>query len=374
MKRNFLIVVFGVVLVTGTLFLGADHSKADVNKSENETYNVSFHDAKNLGEIMREVKNSKGNLVAVSDSFTPLEGLTITDFYFIKPDKTSRRDITKGYQDARKGMVDDINKGVDDKPFNTKEINAEKVALPRIDDSSKVVNTFEIEGVLFRGSKEQVETFGKKLNAKNIHANKRPAQEKTTESFEVQALGDIVYVNPNKWAPKQGWLYTGDSSVAGERYATNYMWWNDVSGFSGQSFQTAYEHDFLLDSSNGKTYLDSADTFGTDYPKITYGASTLPEPYLDTRAFDNAFGELGYTIGSANANQITAGDQYYDYTYIRTLTGDEDTDNAKVQAQFSEYISGCSSPAFCIFSVSGTPITTVAPWDVPVPGSHFWVR
>lgn len=367
-KKFYLVATLAIMIITSVGILTPEKK---VKASDANDYTVSFEKAKSLGEIMKQIKKSDTDLVALRDSFTtPLDGVTITDFYIIQPDKNTRRAIIKDYHAAREGMIADLNREAKAVQAKTLSTDPWQPKLPSFSPND-ITDKIEVESVVLSGSKEQINKFSKSLGAKEIKLHK----DKVITDTEVKSqkwVRSTAWVHPDTWVPKQGYLVTGTSTTVGEHFATNYMWWNDVSGFSGLSFQTAYEHEFLLDMSDGETYLDPSDTFVNRYPNITYGASTLPEPYLDTR-FTDGYNELSYTIGSEEADLITAGGQYYDYNYLRTLPGVSDIDNAKVQVQFSEYVSGCFlAPAFCIFSVKGTPIVKVAPWDVPVPSTHFW--
>jgi hypothetical protein len=176
-------------------------------------------------------------------------------------------------------------------------------------------------------------------------------------------------VNPVLWRPQKGDVDIQPSSVAGERYINNTMYWGTTAGFTANS---AYEHDFFLNNSEESaygpgTYL-TADQSLTGIPTVAHWTSNLPSPYLDTRFEDPDF-VRSYTIGAADGAAIVA-DTWYT-SLIRAANGEADIDNGYLQAQLGHRTPPDCYSTWCVF---GDQIVDIYPAYAidPVPGQYSW--
>lgn len=173
----------------------------------------------------------------------------------------------------------------------------------------------------------------------------------------------------NTWVPRRGSSYTGPSYPGG-RFVSQYIWWDNVSGFDSIS---TYEHDFFLNNYDGKTYLDASQNW-LGMPNIIYAATNLPRPYLDSRAMDPA-GEKAYVIGCSDADSIQANTGYWYSTYIRTANGNTNIDKAKLQAQLAyRNPSWCYGNTWCV-PESLVTVNLVPAWHMSnIPCLYYWQR
>lgn len=176
------------------------------------------------------------------------------------------------------------------------------------------------------------------------------------------------------WYPNLGYSFAHPSQYGG-RYTTQYMKWDNASFNSNQT----YEHDFFLYNYDGQTYLNPNSTVYPDcMPLVSYAATSWPaeaKPYLDTRLAQSPLvgcetKEVPYTIGAAQASQLSSATWYYNY--IRTSDGNAETDRFKLQAQLGHRTpSGCYT-TWCSFS--DEILNLVPAWNDSVPGTMIWSR
>lgn len=176
------------------------------------------------------------------------------------------------------------------------------------------------------------------------------------------------------WYPNLGYSFT-DPSQYGGRYTTQYMKWDNASFGSNQT----YEHDFFLYNYDGQAYLNPGSTsYPGCMPVVNYAATSWPaeaKPYLDTRLKEPpSVGceteEVPYTIGAAQANQLSSSIWYYNY--IRTSEGNAETDRFKVQAQLGHRTPSDCYTTWCSF---GDEILNLVPaWNDNIPGTLIWSR
>lgn len=339
------------------------------NASDDEISNIRIHfaEATPINSVLREASNQGLQIIALQDSFD-VGGIRFTDFYFLPSQKMKANEVLKGYKNARNGFLQDTANDTKDMKAQKKndvtvELAGNTFNLLQKSKEAKNVNG-NVEGAIMRGRIQDAQAI-KGLNISRINVSQSNQRQTLSESSQTITLQSS---DPNTWSPQQGYSYVFPSSVQGERYTTQYMWWTNVSGFNSTS---TYEHDFFLNNYDGQTYLDSGqDLWG--FPDVTYAASNLPRAYLDTR-FSDPEGEKAYTIGSSEASSIQAYTSYWYLNYIRTLEGNADTDTGKLQAQLGyRYPSWCYENTWCSYAI--TTINLIPAWNISVPGSQYWSR
>ncbi len=333
-----------------------------VNAAEQEQqgspYVVLFPKPTTVQAALQASRANGLEIESVQDTFS-VGGVPTTDFYYLHGNKRDSASIVQDYRDARREMLADMRtqlKEIGSPPGARARTVAEMTASVDAD----VIN---VESVTVRGRESNVNLLASTL--KGEIKNSRASKNDLSTAF--LAASPAI----STWAPKQGWLYTGVSSTAGQRYATNYMWWNDVSGLTANSL-TTYEHDLVLNNYDGQTYFDASENIYKQ-PKMTYASSNLPSAYIDSRALDNR-SELAYTIGSGAGASIQANTTFWYNTYFRILPGNTNADTAKVNGQLGRKDPSCIIIPFatCVFPMATTVLAPA--WTHPVPGTKSWVR
>jgi hypothetical protein len=367
-KVNFVYGILGIAFMLVVANIFAQPIATIASSDEISNMKIYFAEAVSIDDVLREANSQGLQVVALQDSFD-VEGIRFTDFYFLRSQKMNARKVLKGYRNARVGFLRDVADNMKDIKTQNKNNKTVKLANTTFDliqksKTTKIVNK-GVEAAIIRGRLQDAQAIKEKLGISRIEVSQSNQKQDLAENSQAVTLQSS---DPNTWAPKQGYSYVFPSSVQGERYTTQYMWWNDVSGFDAIS---TYEHDFFLNNYDGQTYLDSGqDLWG--FPNVTYAASNLPRPYLDTR-FSDPEGEKAYTIGSSEASSIQANTSYWYYNYIRTLEGNADTDTGKLQAQLGyRSPSWCYENTWCSYSIAIENL--ISAWNISVPGSQYWVR
>lgn len=356
-----------IALSINVTFLWSSNAEAQVQPLER--YEISFSKSKSVEDVVSTARKNHVEILALQDTFM-VGGVPTTDFYFVQDTQLTSSQINNDYRIARQGMLNDMRgdlKKMGPPPGARTRSLLEMTASP---DGSRI----DVESVEVMGNTVDVIALADALRG-TTKSRLKDQMGKTLPTPTVRggASGLVTTAAPavSTWAPKQGWLYTGISSTAGNRYATNYIWWNDVSGLRENSL-TTYEHELLLNNYDGRTYFDSSENIYKQ-PKITYSSSNLPSPYLDTRASDNR-SELSYTIGSGAGANIQANTSYWYNTYFRILPGNTSNDTGKVNAQLGRKDPSCIVIpfAYCVFAMA--TVNLVSAWTAPVPGTLNWVR
>jgi len=341
----------------------------EANNDEISNVRVHFAEDKPIKDVLREASEQKLQVIALQDSFGANE-IEFTDFYFLSSKKINEKGILKDYKKSRASFIQDTVENMKDIKSQGKNSATEKLAGNTLDSLQKLQReikreNIKVEGAIVRGHVKDVEAVKENLGIIRVEKIGQANQNSGINNIKSSQMTTLA-LDSSTWAPKMGYSFIHPSSHGG-RYTSQYMWWNNVSGFNSTS---TYEHDFFLNNYDGKTYLDA----GQDYwgfPNITYASSNLPRAYFDTRAMD-ADGEKAYTIGSAKASDIQANTGYWYLNYIRTANGNTNTDSGKLQAQL-----GYRSPSWCYStwcSFSESIINLIPAWKVGVPGSWYWQR
>jgi len=148
----------------------------------------------------------------------------------------------------------------------------------------------------------------------------------------------------NEWRPTSIAAVGNFSTVyPGSRYGrTDFSW---ASGYEARlaNFQACryatWETDFVTYNYGGFSFYQ---------PQVIKGwSSNLPRSYRDTTLFDSG-NELVYTIGSADADQITTGTSYFTYFYANP--GNSTLLKAKINIQRGERTPATCYSAYCIFA------------------------
>ena len=258
-------------------------------------------------EILDIAKMFNVKLMGVYSEFTTSDSKYI-DFVNTE-DLTDTNSITKKLIEKRQGLKEASIEGykiaADSGSFEKKMSEEAKKKVEALNKAD--ITTTKITRILVKGDKISIGRLAQKIKAMQvvnfISRENCPTCSKTKNTSQeglepkVDCPGNPP--SPSTWAPKAGYINTYQLNN-GNRAAHNAVFWNVKSGFGG--IFNAYEHDFFTDNKDDKYYYTKEETY-LDFPKTEYWASTLPNPYLDSRISDNR-NELAYTIGSCSMNQI----------------------------------------------------------------------
>ena len=359
-------------------------TEAQRHLPSNHTAVVYFASPIELDTAMREMKQYNLTVRAFRRQYK-LGSHTITDEYILTDkDKNQLTPILRGeYWRSYGAMLEDIYSD-STREFQHMDLNRlnfiryVKDALRRFSSIKGCWRTdscpaLYVTSMLVLGAGDALSMVSTSEIVARVEVQERTQRGSFPETKTKTNTSELIgpaYVSPSTWVPSRGDIYIHPSSYPGQRYITNWMKWNDVSGFGANS---TYEHDFFLnDSDNSKygpgTYLTDAETWGR-IPDVSYWSSNLPRPYLDSRLFDPDY-QKAYTVGCSDAASIEPGTWYY--TYIRANNGDANIDNGALIPEL-----GHRSPSWCYEStwcVEGDQHEYIySPWRVdPIPGDFYW--
>ena len=283
-------------------------------------------------------------------------------------------EVEKRYQENRAGFLQDF---IDNKQTLSKSeqkeyastINNMKATLA--DKSYKTINISKATATGTPVSINQI-TLNKNVLIEAITDLSNPFKIKTI----VPKITNQIQTNTSSqtWYPNSGKSVTGkykDSKTL--RYVEQHMKWNKIKFQSNET----YEHEFMLDNSDGKTYLNSQSTpYPLCFPVYVYAETNWPaksKPYIDTRLKDNLLGcedyELEYSMGVAQANQLSANKDYY--TYYRAKKGNANSDWFKVQAQLGYRLPPTCYSVWCSFGRNNGH-QLLQKFNPTVPGTKSW--
>lgn len=309
---------------------------------------LDFTKPERVEEVVDTISNTGARIITLQGTFNAGD-MKITDFYTIPDHNMRAGEILRDYEESRRWFLKDM-----------------QIAQSHLNLTQNVTSGIYITGVTIQGTRQESEILIDKLGVSRIEMENPLVGE--LNLAPPKPLGEQQNVPElSTWVPTVGNVFVSPSFKHGERHVMQLMVWQDTSGFNEMS---TYEHDFLLNNNDGKTYLDSSETLDR-FPRTTYTASSLPEPYLDTRFFDDKE-EMVFVIGCAKANDIK--EQTWYFSYIRTKDGDTNTDTAKLNAQLGHRLSNwCVYPFYtwCIYPDQTTPI--IKAWEMEVPGVESWV-
>lgn len=244
----------------------------------------------------------------------------------------------------------------------------EKALTQKKKELSVLPDDYKVNRVTVLGPEDLIDAVTKVLPVSHVVPSTAPsnnvAKEKLPESTSGPSTSPLALPSPETWVPEEGVCETYQSGS--NREVFQWLYWDDVSGFLGWSPHPTYEHDFFTDYYDGKAYFNPNSSF-SGIPIVVSWSTSLPCPYLDTRASDPA-GEKAYTIGSGHAEEIRKNLWYF--TQIKTTPGNASTDRGKLIAQVGwSQPAGCCS-TWCSFSIKNEFI--VPAWQIAIPGSKYW--
>jgi hypothetical protein len=180
-----------------------------------------------------------------------------------------------------------------------------------------------------------------------------------TPNYDLPVVWDCL---ADLWWPTWGSIQTGritQGQYDGQRYIRQNFGWNipHLGWLMGCNPQATFEPDAVFSNYDGQHY------FGR---KLSW-ASSLPDKYNDTQAFDSS-DEKVYTVGTADVQQLQPNRTYY--TLIRTAPGNSATDTGKVDAQAGVRFPAACHRTWCVFP-EDTKFMIHA-WDYSVPGTMAW--
>jgi hypothetical protein len=338
---------------------------------EGEVSEIYLKEKVPISEILDVAKIFNVELVGIYSEFTTndskyidfvnTEGLT--DANSIIKKLIEKRQVLK--EVSIEGYKIAIGKG----SFENKMLEEAKKNIEALNKAD--ITTTKITRIFVNGDKASIDRLAQKIKAMQVVNFKSRencptcSKEKniSQESLEPKVSCPGTPPSPNTWAPKAGYIDTYQLGN-GNRAAYNAVYWNVKSGFGG--IFNAYEHDFFTNNDDDKYYFTKAETY-LSFPKTEYWASTLPNPYLDSRYGDNR-DELAYTIGSCSMNQISL---YHWYnTYMELKPGNYSTDTGKLQAQLQ-----CVGPVcYSLDITAASTINLISAWNISIPGFKNWSR
>ncbi len=326
---------------------------------------VDFAHPVSLEQVI-EIANNHGLRVTQLQHSFFIDDQIFTGFYPVP--RGSVDTIRSAWAEAYRGFLQDAAAAARNVAEDIPDLDARTDLLRQATAFSQVHTDasgieLKVDSVFVRGEQESIQAL---QNASDliyrIEIMRRRSGWRGTETQPSDESATAAAA-PYAWMPQRGYVYTYPSSVSGERYSSNYMIWDSTPNFVETS---TYEHDFYLNNYDGLTYLSSRED--SQYrPLVTYAASSLPMPYLDTRFYDDRR-ELAYTIGSAAPVTIVRSYWYNNYTRIKN--GNTSSDSGKLSAQL-----GYRSPVSCYTTWCSWPLQTekiIPAWQIGVPGGWYW--
>lgn len=332
--RNYGVVA---VLVVGTLVVAAPVAISLAAKQVVDTARIELSEPMEIDAFITSVKGQAFDEMILESTFE-FDGEEVYDFQIVhKGDQN--QNVAAKYAHARKAMIADVK--------GTTEFSQE--------DKEQIEN-IKIRVVKFTGTRGNIDKVKKNLKIKKVETaddemlrytqpERKPEPKKVDNFFitTVEAAGTQFYPM-YKYLPTSGTSYINNSSVSGERYTLQYMEW-DNNYFAADE---TYEHKLYLYNYDDDTFLNGdSSLYPGCFPTLTYAATTwgsASKPYVDTRLAESGTScetdELSYTIGAAQADEISTNTRHY--TYMRTTYGDDNTDDYKLQAQV-----GFRNPSSC---------------------------
>lgn len=323
-------------------------------------------------------------------------GQTVVDGYFLTPVDQSQADIPAlegQYWQSYGAMLRDIAQDIARGKPSMIDATAEAAWQSYINDIEEAQEDFSvIEGcwatgtcprvyvvsTLVSGDAAALREVANSSLVTRVDVRSRVGQETepTTDTHATAAPAAVLLVPINTWVPKNGDIHVHPSSYPGERYITNWMYWDTATRVSGFGPNSAYEHDFFLNNSSTSkygpgTYLTAAQSLN-GIPSVSYWSSNLPSPYLDTRLSDPDYLKA-YTIGCAYADGIAHG-VWYSY-HIRAANGPAAIDNGCLQAQLAHRSPSSCYTTWCVYMDQIENIYPCSTYLVdPIPGDFYWVK
>jgi len=346
---------------------------SNINDDENlSNVQVYFAKDKSIKDLLKGAGEHKLQVVSLKSSFG-VDEMTFTDFYLLPSKKINERKIERDYKKSREGFLLDTIENMKDLKSQKKGNAVEEITENTLNSFQRLQKEIRRENIKIKsavvyGNIQNVKTAREKMGIVKIEKIGQAIQSDEADDFGSNQIKAGI-PNANTWVPKRGSSYTGPSFPGG-RFVSQYIWWDNVSGFNSTS---TYEHDFFLNNYDGKTYLDASQSW-SGMPNIIYAATNLPRPYLDSRAMDPV-GEKAYVIGCSDADSIQANTGYWYFTYIRTANGNINTDKAKLQAQLAyRSPSWCYGNTWCVPNSLAT-VNLVPAWHMQhVPCLYYWQR
>jgi hypothetical protein len=159
------------------------------------------------------------------------------------------------------------------------------------------------------------------------------------------------------WTPNFINSLSGPHAVSGRTERITFRWTPTALAALKCTSSTTFEPDFVTYNYDGLSYL--GDTFMST-------VSNLPDPYLDTRIFDNPQ-EHVYTIGTPSNSKLVANFTYSNYMHLNN--GNAASDTAKIVWQRGHNTGACL-PALVTFCVFADASSIILAWQIPMPGSY----
>lgn len=371
-KVNRAVVVVGLVIVVLLWLLAISFGGQSISAGEDGNSlvraEISFSSPVTVAEALDSLKGQEVQVTQLQHRF-PVGKQTYTDMLPVHGGEDAEQ-LSRNLEESRAAFwadtANDLQRMLEDKNGSplTKKLATNQLAAQ--EKAAKETNSL-VDRALVVGSVKAIKNLrlpsGWSVRSLGAESLSPSGKEKVAYPAPPTAT---PYWGQENWVPECGYSFVYPSYYGG-RYTTQYMWWDDVSGFAWDS---TYEHDFFLNNYDGRTYLDAGqDWWG--FPYVTYAASSLPDPYLDTR-LEDPNSEKAYTIGCASADYIQSWTDYWHLNYIRTNNGNARRDTSKLIAQ-----KGHRWPSWCYstWCSYGDPprIWVIEAWVAPVPGSWYWV-
>ena len=361
MRKN---IIFAAMFVVGAVIIAVPAAISLAAKQVVDTASIELSEPMNIEAFLTSVEGQVFDEMILESTFK-FDGEEIYDFHIVHKGQQNQN-IAANYVLNRKALIADIKE--------TTELTQE--------DKGQVEN-INIVKVKFTGTKGDIDKARENLKIRNIDTvnDDTLMHKKPDKKFEPQKIDNFLITTVEaagtqsypmyKYLPTSGTSYIDNSTISGERYALQYMEWDNNYFASDET----YEHKLYLYNYDGDTYLNGdSSVYPGCFPTLTYAATTwgsASKPYIDTRLAESGTGcetdELSYTIGAAQADAISTNTTHY--TYMRTTYGGDSTDDYKLQAQV-----GFRNPSSCYSTWCAAKYkiyNLISAWE-DVPASTPW--
>lgn len=301
----------------------------------------------------------------------------MTDFISVSGEFDKLNELSRQYKDYRNNMLKGLlatTKSLESQDsVNVSRTFEEKDVATAIAENQGLDPSFNRVKFVLSGEENLASFVKSKISENSLIKSsisyRLDSQDR--EKMDTPTTNSIVSMDNNldsgklkascSWVPNYTQTFFGDSDEVGgsnSRMYYNFSWWNCPSFSVNQTYEDdVFLYNYNTEPSWQKTYLSKDTTSWPDcFPVIQYASSNLPSPYLDTRlsltpfTCDNTEGEVSYTIGSAKASEIKAGQWYLNY--MSTSKGSYSKPYFKVQPQLGERRpSSCANAWQCQWEV-----------------------
>ncbi|MEK7570819.1 MAG: hypothetical protein AAB553_00965 [Patescibacteria group bacterium] len=402
LKNISLVVIFFALVVFGAFSLpDITQAAPDTKASQGR---VSFKSGLSVTDTLK-LASEKGLRVELLEGEFTVGSVSTYDFYPIKPGMDSKA-IEADYKKSRLAYFQSISESQEKLPVDKRQVPSTQIAEMKAAVQKNDVGKITIKKVTFVGDENAIKSLSQNQNVEQATIVKEPKapvttplenlqktvakkifKDNTSKSIQSNGVTTMALTQTLPSIPNQGMLDTKTSSqYSGQREAINYMYWGNMNFGSTQ----AYEPEIFFENHDGQSFLNNGSTaYPGCFPVYEYATTNFPSssrPYIDTRLYSDqsgtgcTSGELEFTIGAFQANQLQTNTTYW--TYFRTTNGNASTDRMWLGGQVGHQSpSGAFCPSgyetWCIFGdnpgAGDLHADLVQAWKSGVPWQHYWV-